>query len=235
MADLNRAGVPMARPTPLPSLDLLGLQRFLAEGGWAVDLRPRGAFAAAHVPGTVNVEYGQSFTMYAGSILPWPGPLALLADDAQTVVAAQLDLSRIGMDQTVGQMLAPVEKVAGRRCETAEARSRAAKPTQSNSLDLSSYPVAARAELLAGRRRPELLILDVRRRDEWLAGHLEEATHVPLADLSLSLGDLPAGTIWVHCASGYRAGIAASLLARAGRQVVLVDGEVLPVAPAAAA
>jgi rhodanese-related sulfurtransferase len=29
--------------------------------------------------------------------------------------------------------------------------------------------------------------------------------------------------LWVHCASGYRASIAASLLDRAGRDVVLID------------
>jgi hypothetical protein len=31
------------------------------------------------------------------------------------------------------------------------------------------------------------------------------------------------GEVWVHCASGYRASIAASLLARAGRTPVLID------------
>jgi rhodanese-related sulfurtransferase len=34
--------------------------------------------------------------------------------------------------------------------------------------------------------------------------------------------------VWVHCASGLRAGLAASLLARAGRDVVLVEGVVQP-------
>jgi rhodanese-related sulfurtransferase len=34
---------------------------------------------------------------------------------------------------------------------------------------------------------------------------------------------VPAGEVWVHCASGFRASIGASLLSRAGRQVVHVD------------
>ncbi|MFG2169678.1 MBL fold metallo-hydrolase, partial [Micromonospora chersina] len=33
----------------------------------------------------------------------------------------------------------------------------------------------------------------------------------------------PAGAIWVHCGSGYRATAAASLLANAGHEVVVVD------------
>ena len=36
----------------------------------------------------------------------------------------------------------------------------------------------------------------------------------------------PDGAVWVHCTSGYRAGVAASLLANAGRQVVLLDDEI---------
>ncbi|HEX9498961.1 MAG TPA: rhodanese-like domain-containing protein, partial [Mycobacterium sp.] len=49
------------------------------------------------------------------------------------------------------------------------------------------------------------------------------AAHVPLHRLLDSLDALPPGQLWVHCASGYRASIAASLLDRAGRDVVLVD------------
>ena len=37
--------------------------------------------------------------------------------------------------------------------------------------------------------------------------------------------EVPAGEVWVHCASGFRASIAASLLDRAGRQVVHVDDD----------
>jgi rhodanese-related sulfurtransferase len=35
--------------------------------------------------------------------------------------------------------------------------------------------------------------------------------------------EVPDARLWVHCASGFRASIAASLLDRAGRDVVLID------------
>ena len=35
----------------------------------------------------------------------------------------------------------------------------------------------------------------------------------------------PSVPLWVHCQGGYRAGVAASLLAAAGRQVTIVDDE----------
>jgi rhodanese-related sulfurtransferase len=59
--------------------------------------------------------------------------------------------------------------------------------------------------------------------NEWTAGHLDGAVHVPLPDLPNRLADVPAGTVWVHCGSGYRATVAASLLANAGREVVVID------------
>jgi rhodanese-related sulfurtransferase len=37
------------------------------------------------------------------------------------------------------------------------------------------------------------------------------------------MDEVPVGRLWVHCASGYRAGVAASLLQRAGRDVVQID------------
>jgi rhodanese-related sulfurtransferase len=68
-------------------------------------------------------------------------------------------------------------------------------------------------------------VLDVRRHDEWRDGHIAGVVHVPLPELEDRLDELPAERLWVHCASGFRAAIAASILARAGRDVVLVDDE----------
>jgi len=37
---------------------------------------------------------------------------------------------------------------------------------------------------------------------------------------------VPPGEVWVHCAAGYRASIAASLLDAAGRSLVAIDDDV---------
>lgn len=60
---------------------------------------------------------------------------------------------------------------------------------------------------------------------EWRASHLEGAVHIALPELPIRIGDVRAGAVWVHCGSGYRAAAAASLLARAGRTVVVVDDD----------
>jgi rhodanese-related sulfurtransferase len=76
-------------------------------------------------------------------------------------------------------------------------------------------------------------VLDVRRADERAAGALAGSRSIPLHELPGRLAEVPADRpVWVHCAVGYRASIAVSLLARAGREVVLIDDD-LRAAPAA--
>ena len=68
-------------------------------------------------------------------------------------------------------------------------------------------------------------MVDVRRPDEWRDGHLPGALNIAVHELPHRLDEIPAGEVWVHCAAGYRATVAAGLLDRAGRDVVLVDDD----------
>nr|WP_303708879.1 rhodanese-like domain-containing protein [Kutzneria buriramensis]WKX06480.1 rhodanese-like domain-containing protein [Kutzneria buriramensis] len=56
------------------------------------------------------------------------------------------------------------------------------------------------------------MVLDVRRDSERAAGHIEGSVHIPIHQLHQRIGEIPQGMVWVHCAGGMRAGIAASLL-----------------------
>jgi rhodanese-related sulfurtransferase len=90
---------------------------------------------------------------------------------------------------------------------------------------ISAFPRATFAEVAAVRAGGhDPLVLDVRRADERRAGALDGTVHVPVHELPQRLDELPAGrTVWVHCAAGYRASIAAGLLESAGRHVILID------------
>jgi rhodanese-related sulfurtransferase len=68
-------------------------------------------------------------------------------------------------------------------------------------------------------------VLDVRRDDEREHGRIPGSLHIPLQRILLDLDAIPDRELWVHCQGGFRAGIAASILARAGRAVVLVDDD----------
>lgn len=70
----------------------------------------------------------------------------------------------------------------------------------------------------AGARRlaaQGALLLDVREPDEWAAGHIDSAIHVPLGQLDPTRFD-PSRPIVAICRSGNRSGQAAAALADAG-------------------
>ncbi|MDX2968417.1 rhodanese-like domain-containing protein [Kribbella solani] len=69
------------------------------------------------------------------------------------------------------------------------------------------------------------MVLDVRRAEEHRTARIVGAVNIPVHELPRRLGDVPPGEVWVHCAAGYRASIAASLLHAAGRTLVAVDDQ----------
>ncbi|MFC7571406.1 rhodanese-like domain-containing protein [Klenkia terrae] len=71
--------------------------------------------------------------------------------------------------------------------------------------------------------RGPVQVLDARRNDERADGFVRGSQHIPLHELADRLDEVPQGEVWVYCGSGYRASIAASVLDRPGRSVVLVN------------
>jgi len=71
----------------------------------------------------------------------------------------------------------------------------------------------------------DAVILDVREDDEWVAGHVEGATHVPLGEVPQRLGELPdADPLYIICRSGNRSGRAVAWLGQQGVESVNVAG-----------
>jgi len=72
-----------------------------------------------------------------------------------------------------------------------------------------------------------MTVLDVRDEHEWTSGHVPGAVHMYVPDVPFRAAEIPReAPVAVHCASGYRAGIAASLLEQAGlARIVHVNGE----------
>lgn len=69
------------------------------------------------------------------------------------------------------------------------------------------------------------VLVDVRETDEWIAGHVADAIHLPLAEVGDHLADLPADrVILVVCRSGRRSASAATLLKGRGLRAVNMSG-----------
>lgn len=187
------------------------LRRRIEAGEWVVDLRHRTAFAAGHLPRSLSFGLDGSFATYLGWLIPWGTPVTLLGETPEQVATAQRELVRIGIDRPAAAATGTPQDWSGNTALTTLRRA--------TFHDLA----AARAD-----QHPTdvaIVVLDVRRTQEWDAGHLVDAVHVPLHDLLRRMDEIPAGQVWVHCGSGYRASLAASLLAASGRDVVHLDDD----------
>lgn len=208
MSPLNAAG-PAPADLGIPdSVEPGELRRRLLAGEWVVDLRHRIAFAEDHLEGSVAFEYGNgsNFTSYLGWVIPWEQPLTLLGSH-EDVEKAIRDLARIGIDSPD----AAVGLSGG-----------AALEVLAPGAPRSGYPHGDWSLLLKERAQDDV-VLDVRRPEEFAASHVQDAVNVPVYELLARMTELPEARVWVHCATGYRASVAASLLDRAGRDVVLIN------------
>ncbi|WP_445257028.1 MBL fold metallo-hydrolase [Nocardioides aurantiacus] len=206
MAPANSAG-PTAPDLSAPTqADPAELRRRIQDGEWVVDLRNRTVFAAGHVPGSLNFGLDGGFATYLGWLIEWGTPVTLLGATPADVATAQRELVRIGIDRPAAAATGdPADWVAG------------------TGVGLGSFETATFADLAQVRHHRHVTVLDVRRADEHASARIEGAVNIPLHELPQRLGDVPAGEVWVHCAGGYRASVAASFLAAAGLPLIAID------------
>ena len=63
----------------------------------------------------------------------------------------------------------------------------------------------------------DTVVIDVRRDDEWLEGHVSGAIHIPIDDMLDRLDELPdSKTLLFICAAGVRSGLACEFAASTG-------------------
>jgi hydroxyacylglutathione hydrolase len=206
MAPINRAGpapVDLSMPSPV---DPTELRRRIDTGEWVVDLRNRTAFAAGHLAGSLGFELSTSFVTYLGWLHQWGAPLTLIGESEQQVLDARRELARIGVDQVSGAAVGPITTLAGGE-------------------SLRTYPVADFADLAEAMQERTVHVLDARLGGENADASVPGAQHIPLHELLERRAEVPDGEIWVHCGSGYRASIAASILDDDTRNLVLVDDD----------
>jgi hydroxyacylglutathione hydrolase len=217
MRPANLAGAAPWDPRPPADASASELAALSQGGTVLVDVRTRRDFAAGYLAGSWNVGVDGPLASYLGWLLPAaagstlagrrPRPgVALLGADAGQIALAQLELARIGFAR-------PAARAIGDPTLWSDGRSQV-------------LPRATFADLAVALRHRPVLVIDVRRRAEWTAGHLDIASNLPLHELPArmhELTDVPDAEVWVHCAAGYRASIAASMLANAGCRVVAID------------
>lgn len=200
-------------PEPLPDLEVPELTPEAVHARLAevqvVDARPRAAFAAGHIPGSLGIELADDFGTWVGWILPFNAPIVLVLDADQDLGEAVVQLERIGFDRVQGVLLG----LSG---------------WQAAGYDTSAYQVVDAATFARGVADGSASqTLDVRSPAEWQTGSLPGARWCYVPDLVEGVPSELDDTepVWVVCASGFRASIAAGLLQRQGyTPMVLAEG-----------
>jgi hydroxyacylglutathione hydrolase len=202
-ANLAGPGAPdLEQPEPV---DKDELAKRIGNGEWVVDLRTGTAFAAGHVPGTFNIGIDGQFSTYVGWLMPWGEHVTLLGESPEQVAEAQRELVRIGIDEIAG--------------------SATGEPRDWTDGELGSYPIATFADLAQVLHHRKVAVVDVRREQEWEEGHIPGAVNIPIHEIVARADEVPEGEVWVHCAAGYRATVAGSVIAAKGGQVVVVNDD----------
>jgi hydroxyacylglutathione hydrolase len=163
-----------------------------------VDTRPAADYAAGHLKGTLNIPLNRSFTTWAGWLLPYDRDLYLIVDQhcSSCVDDAVRDLVMIGLDRVVGYFGSEV--LDGWVAEGGT---------------LATTPQITADELRRRMQKDEVRVIDVRAASEWEEASVPGAENIHLGELAGRLEELSAGKpIVVHCQSGGRSAIAASLL-----------------------
>ena len=199
----------------LHELEPAEVQALLAEGAVLVDGRDPAAWAAAHVPGSINATTVRAAvgSRAAAAVDPEsPVVVTAAADRGARRMARQLEA--VGFRHIVGILAGGVD-----------AWRAAALPVDR----IESIPVEELAERI---RRHEVTVLDVRDPDEWADGHVPGSLHLPYQDVRERPPELNGKPVAVVCGAGNRAGLAASVLRRAGVQHVIhvADGGVTDLA-----
>jgi rhodanese-related sulfurtransferase len=179
-----------------------------AQGALVLDTRGPQTFKDGFVPRSINIGIQGDFAPWVGSMIPDVKQPLVLIMDAGTEDEVVTRLARVGFDNVLGRLEGGIDawRRSGRETDAIE---------------------SIRAEEFARRfAASRLHVVDVRRDGEFAAEHVEGARHAPLQTLPRQLSAFAAEEPnYVHCASGYRSMIAASLLKAHGyHNVVEVAG-----------
>ena len=162
--------------------------------GQIFDLRSKETFAEGFKKGSINIPFNDKFLQFAGWYVDFDQPMTLIADPENTE-QLQKYFAAIGFDDIA--LIIPEDKV-------------------DQYVD-ASYVNVQPAELTADYENKN--ILDVRSKSEYEEGNLKNAAHLQFGQLMSDDKTVPfdkEDNIYVHCQSGVRSAIAASVLKAEG-------------------
>ena len=195
----------------LEPLKLDEVMRLRNSGAQLLDAREAADFEAGHLVDSVNIGLRGSYATWAGTVLDLKRLIVIIAEPGRESEAATR-LGRIGYDHIAGYLDGGIDAVATR-------------PDLVRNIERVSAAELARR---LGHEQPPL-VLDVRTASEVHDSRIEGSLHIPLNQLLKRHQEIPRDRkLVVHCRSGYRSAIAASLLEQQGlRELADLEGGIL--------
>lgn len=206
MRGINQSGTKILGGLPtLKPLSASEVKALMDEGVVVLDVRHNKAFGAGHIPNAYGIRVDAPLTTWAGWLIPFGSRIVLLAKDADQRFEAIRGLIRIGYDNIVGYLEGGIEAWA------------------------REYPIESIESINSKELRErleEVMLIDVRMKSEWDAGHIPAAIHFEGGRIAWD--DLPFPhdkPLAIQCASGNRSMAAISVLRRRGySNLIQVNG-----------
>lgn len=203
-AKINKEGYSNLDKIKAKSLQSLTLDEFkekIKNNTVILDTRNPDDFTNGFIPGSLFIGLKGRFAEWAGSLLPFDKPVVLITEEGkeeETVIR----LARVGFENVEGYLAGGFE-------------------TWKNAGEEVDLVINVEADELAMDIPfdSRLTVVDVRRMNEFAEGHVANAINMPLDEMTdvAQIAQLEEDqNLYVHCKSGYRSVIAASLLKQQG-------------------
>jgi glyoxylase-like metal-dependent hydrolase (beta-lactamase superfamily II)/rhodanese-related sulfurtransferase len=201
--DLNKSGA-AAFQQSIDAITRVSPETVLQKDITIVDARPKQQFRNGHLKGSINLQDGDKFETWLGSVLKPDEQFYLIAESEESLDILLKKAAKIGYENNVkAALLSPVNATE-----------------RSADLDLDNF-----------RTNPDSYhIIDVRNYGEVNEGKVfKNSISIPLPELRERINEIPTSKpIVIHCAAGYRSAAAASIVAAKIQQVPVYDlGEVV--------
>jgi hydroxyacylglutathione hydrolase len=182
-------------------LSIEEFKNFIEKDAIVLDTRKATIFTEGFVPGSINIGLEGRFAEWAGSLLPFDQPIILVTETGKEKESV-IRMARVGFDKISGCLEGGFEtwKKAGEEID----------------IIINVEPDELVMDLSFD---DNLVVIDVRKPNEFAEGHINGAVNLPLNDLT-DPGNMANITdednLYIHCGGGYRSIIASSLFKRQG-------------------
>lgn len=199
---LNKSGYDNITEVMTRSLRALSIEDFetMANDTDAIvlDTRNPQVFSEGFIPNSINIGLDGQFAPWVGALIPDVKQQILLVAPEGQVEETIKRLARVGYDYVIGYLAEGFEgwKKAGKEVDVVTRIS---------------------AEEFATEYKGNPKVIDIRRPGEYSNEHIEGAISLPLDFINENMSEFPSKEPFIiHCASGYRSIIAASILKSRG-------------------